>query len=268
MPINYHLDSDPDAKIMINAAVVDDVLGLAILTVVVSIIEAGRVPSLVQAAGELITILVLWLVLLVGVVLTVPRFLGYLTRWRSRVEGTEEAAATVACFGSASLAIILGLSPIVGAYAAGMALASSRSLKTIKSYIEKINIIFSPIFFAVIGASLNIASIPLSALLFLTTLLVIALLSKIIGCGFPAALFSKSWRSGWKIGVGMVSRGEVGLIIAGIGLTEGVISQDVYASLIGVVILTTIISPILLRSTYQKNNHGKLGKSNSFIENA
>jgi len=260
--------TDPDAKVMINAAVVDDVLGLATLAIVVSIIQAGQVPSFFQVTEKLITILALWVALLVGVVFTVPRFLGFLTKWQGRVEGTEEAAATVACFGSSSLAIILGLSPIVGAYAAGMAIAGSRSLTTIKGYIAKINLIFSPIFFAVIGASLNLASFSLPVLLLLFTLLIIALLSKIIGCGLPAAFFSRSWRSGWKIGVGMTSRGEVGLIISGIGLAEGVINQDVYAALIGVVILTTIISPILLRSIYQRNNHEKLDVINSSIENA
>lgn len=243
-----HLN-DPDAKIMVNAAVVDDVLGLAVLSVIVSVIENGAIPHLSEVAIKLATILALWFTLLVGVVFTVPRFLRLLPKWR--VEGTEEAAATVTCFGSASLALVLGLSPIVGAYAAGMALAGSHTLTTIRKYIEKINLIFSPIFFAVIGASLNLTSLTSEVLILLAALFLIAVLSKLGGCGLPAAVLTKSRKSGWKIGVGMTSRGEVGLVIGGLGLTAGVIGQDVYAALVGTVILTTILSPILLKSAYK-----------------
>jgi len=83
-------------------------------------------------------------------------------------------------------------------------------------------------------------------------LLVIAVLSKLIGCGLPAVFLRKSGKSGWKIGLGMTSRGEVGLVIAGLGLTSGVIGQDIYAALIGTVIATTIMSPILLKSAYKE----------------
>jgi Kef-type K+ transport system membrane component KefB len=243
--------SDPDAKIMVNAAVVDDVLGLAVLAVVVSVIERGVVPSLSDVALKLGTILVLWFALLVGVVFTVPRFLKLLPKWR--VEGTEEATATVTCFGSASLAVVLGLSPIVGAYAAGMALAGSRSLTTIRKYIEKINMIFAPVFFAVIGASLDLTSISPPVLVLLIAMLLVAILSKLGGCGLPAGLLMKSRKSGWRIGLGMTSRGEVGLVISGIGITSGVIGQDVYAALVGTIILTTVLSPILLKSAYREN---------------
>ncbi|MCL4435397.1 MAG: cation:proton antiporter [Thaumarchaeota archaeon] len=245
--------NDTDAKVMINAAVVDDVLGLAVLSVVVSVIERGVIPDISEVAVKLVTILALWFALLIGVVFTVPRFLRLLPRWR--VEGTEEAAATVTCFGSASLAVVLGLSPIVGAYAAGMALAGSHALTAIRKYVEKINLIFAPIFFAVIGASLNLGSITSPVLVLLGMLLVIAVLSKLVGCGLPAAVLAKSRKSGWKIGLGMTSRGEVGLVIAGLGLTSGVIGQDIYAALIGTVILTTILSPILLKSAYKSAVH-------------
>lgn len=242
--------NEPDAKIMINAAVVDDVLGLTVLAIVVSVIEGGRIPSYFDVASKLVTILAIWLVLLTGIVYTVPRFLRLLPQWKA--EGTEEAAATVTCFGSASLATVLGLSPIVGAYAAGMALAGSHSLKTIKSYIHNINMIFAPIFFAVIGASLNISIISPAILLLLFTMVLVAVFSKLVGCGLSAGIVTRSRRSGWRIGVGMSSRGEVGLVIAGVGLTSGVVGQDVYAAIVGTVILTTILSPILLKSSYKR----------------
>ena len=241
---------DPDGKLMINAAVVDDVLGIAVLAVVVSVVKTGMTPSFIDVTWKLVTILVLWFALLVGVVVVVPRFMKMLPAWK--VEGTDEAAATFVCFGSASLATVLGLSPIVGAYAAGMALAGSKSLRTIRGYIEKINMIFAPIFFAVIGASLDVSGLTSTALFLLLLLLAVAILSKLIGCGLPAGILTKSRKSGWRIGVGMTSRGEVGLVISGIGLTSGVIGQDVYAALVGTMILTTVVSPILLKSAYRK----------------
>lgn len=245
-----------EAKLMINAAVVDDVLGLAVLAVVVSIIQGGVIPSVSDIITKLFTIIIVWLVMLVAMVAATPRLLRLLPSWR--VEGTEEAAATVACFGSASLAAILGLSPIVGAYAAGMGFAGTKSLMRVKSYIEKINLIFAPIFFAVVGASLDITLLTPYSLILMSVLFGIAVVSKIVGCGIPAGIFAKSRKIGRAVGVGMISRGEVGLVISGIGLTTGVIDQNLYAALVGVVFLTTFISPILLKSTYKveaNNNH-------------
>lgn len=241
---------DPDARLMINAAVVDDVLGLTILSVVVSTITAGEPPTAIDLASKFATILGLWLALLVSIVFFVPRLLRYLPSWR--IHGTDEAAATVICFGCASIATLLGLSPIVGAYAAGMGLAGSHALRTIKDYVEKVNMIFAPLFFAVIGASLDLTSISSSMLVFLAVIVVVAIAGKLAGCGLTAAAMNRSLVSGWRIGVGMTARGEVGLIIAGIGLTSGVIGEEVYGVLVGAIVLTTVASPILLKSSYRE----------------
>ncbi len=246
---------DSEAKLIINAAVVDDVLGLAVLAVVVSVIQGAAIPSVSEIIVKLVTILVLWLAMLLLIVATVPRLLRLLPSWR--VEGTEEAAATVVCFGSASLATILGLSPIVGAYVAGMGLAESKSLTRVKSYIDKINLIFAPLFFSVIGASLDLRGITPSSIVFMVILVLIAVASKIVGSGIPAGLFYRNFKIGERVGFGMISRGEVGLVISGIGLTTGVIDQNVYAALVGVVILTTVISPILLKYSYRNSKKEK-----------
>lgn len=239
-----------EARITINAAVVDDVLGLAVLAVVVSIIQGGEIPTALEIAGRLGLIVAMWLALLVGLAFAVPRIFRLIPAWS--VEGTEEAASTVVCFGSAALAVLLGLSPIVGAYAAGMGLAGSKALTTVRSYIQKVNFLFSPIFFAVIGASLDISLLTWNALAIMAVLVSVAALSKLVGCGFPAALLTKNSKVGFNVGVSMISRGEVGLVIAGIALTSTAIDQDVYAALVGVVVLTTAISPIVLRYTNKR----------------
>ena len=239
------LTGTPDAKLMINAAVVDDVLGLAVLAVVLSVIQAGVVPSAFEIASKLLVITVVWIAMLLFLVFTVPRFFRRISSFDLR--GTEDAASTAICFGSASLAALLGLSPIVGAYAAGMGLAGSNAITSVRSYIDKVSLIFSPVFFAVIGASLDFAALTPESLELLGVLLAGAVLSKLVGCGVPAGIFARSRKAGERVGVGMVSRGEVGLIISGLALTTGVISQDVYAALVGVVILTTIIAPLLMK---------------------
>ncbi len=239
-----------EAKLTINAAVVDDVLSLAVLAVVVSIIQGGVIPGAVQIAGMLVEIVAVWLALLGVLVFTVPRLLRLLPPWK--VEGTEEAASTAICFASASLAALLGLSPIVGAYAAGMGLAGSKALTAVKSYLEKVNFLFAPIFFAVIGASLDLSLLTWNALGIMVILVAVAAVSKLVGCGFPAAMLAGDAKVGFNVGVSMISRGEVGLVIAGLALSSGVVDQDVYAALVGVVIVTTAISPFVLKYTNRR----------------
>ena len=237
-----------EARIMVNAAVIDDVLALAVLAIVISIFQTGSVPDYFTIARTTITALGLWLGLLIGALFILPRFLDITTLWKS--EGTAEAAATASCFGFAALAAALGLSPIVGAFAAGMAIASSKAIGRIKEYIEKLKMIFAPLFFAVIGTYLNFASVISISFVLFTVVLAVAIVSKIIGCGVPAALFLRDPDRGLRVGIGMVSRGEVGFIIAGIGLTTEVLTADAYAALLTIIMATTILSPLLLRRAF------------------
>ena len=234
-----------EGRLMVNAAVIDDVLGLIVLSIVVSIITTGVTPSPTEAVWVLIRTLGLWLALLLSVVYVGSRLVTYTRRWN--VGGTIEIGATALCFGSAALSAAIGLHPIVGAFSAGMAIAESKVLAQVREYISKVTLVFSPIFFAVIGARLNLWALNLTSFYGVLLMLTIAIVSKLIGCGIPAALATRSTRVGLRVGVGMVSRGEVGLIVAGIGLAAGAISQDVYAQIVAMAIITTILTPILLR---------------------
>ena len=238
---------------MINSAVIDDVLSLVVLAVILSIVTSGVAPLPSEIAWILFRTLAFWL-LLMGVVLTiVPRLITHSERWRAR--GTVEVVATATCFGSAVAATAIGLSPIVGAFAAGMAIAGSRMLARVRDYIEKLSILFSPIFFAYIGAQFNIKALSFESLLLILTLIVIAVISKLLGCGLPAMIALRNIKGGFRIGVGMISRGEVGLIIAGIGVTSGILTQNIYASVVAMVIFTTIITPIALKWAYTEKKH-------------
>jgi Na+:H+ antiporter len=131
----------------------------------------------------------------------------------------------------------MGLSPIVGAFAAGMAVASTTLIK----YVEKLQIIFAPLFFAIIGAQVDLRGVNLNVLFLSGMIVAIAISTKLVGCGIPSLIFLKSKSKSMKVGIGMISRGEVGLIVAGIEITSGALSTDIYTTLIIMVAVTTII---------------------------
>lgn len=244
-----------ESKIMISAAVVDDVLGLAILGVIVSFISTSATIEPLNVFMVIMSSLALWLGMTIFASIVLPYIIDLTARGKS--EETVEAAATASCFGAAALAAYLGLSPIVGAFAAGMAVASSNAIEKIREYIKKISTIFSPVFFALAGAAFDIRSFITSDsffYLFFISLVIIAVISKMIGCGLPAAFFLKDRAKGAKVGYGMIARGEVGLIVAGVAIAAGAINQSTYAAILGMIMITTILTPILLRKACDKDS--------------
>ncbi len=242
-----------ESRMMISAAVVDDVLGLAILGIIVSFISTSAPITPLNVITVIATSLVTWLTMTVFAVIVLPKIINFFSKGK---ESTANAAATAACFGGSALAAYLGLSPIVGAFAAGMAVASSKMIEKIRDYTEKISLIFSPVFFALAGAQLDLRSfftLDWFFYAFFITLVIVAILSKMIGCGIPAAYFLKDRAKGAKVGYGMISRGEVGLIVAGVAISAGAITQSTYAAILGMIIVTTVLAPILLRKACDKD---------------
>jgi Kef-type K+ transport system membrane component KefB len=242
-----------ESKMMISAAVVDDVLGLAVLGVIVSFISSSAPIEPLNVIVLISTSLALWLALTVFSSFVLPRLLNYISKGNS--DATVEATATASCFGASALAAAVGLSPIVGAFAAGMAIASSNTIEKIRDYAQKLSIVFSPIFFALAGAAFNIRSfltLDWHFYAFFLALVVLAVASKLLGCGLPAALFLKNRAKGMKVGIGMISRGEVGLIVAGVAISAGAITESTYAAILGMIMITTVITPILLRRAADK----------------
>ena len=241
-----------ESRMMISAAVVDDVLGLAILGVVVSFISTST--TTINAIDLIVVIassLALWLAMTIFASLVLPKIINLTSKGK---EATVEAAATASCFGASALAAVLGLSPIVGAFAAGMAVASSNAIEKIKDYTKKLSVIFSPVFFALAGAQFNLAIFLTTNWyfwFFLAVLIIVAITSKMIGCGLPATYFLKSSDKGAKIGYGMISRGEVGIIIAGVAISAGAIDQSIYGSILAMIMITTLLGPLLLRKAYE-----------------
>lgn len=134
----------------------------------------------------------------------------------------------------------------------GMAVASTKIIKRVEEYVDKLEIIFAPLFFAIIGAQVNLTGVNLDVLYLSGIIIIVAIVSKLAGCGLPALLFLRNKSKAMKVGIGMISRGEVGLIVAGIGVTTGVLSSNIYTTVIIMIAITTLVTPVWLKRAYSK----------------
>ena len=239
-----------EARLILGAAIVDDILAIAVLSVVTTMVQTGDTSPQITDIGFLILqILGLFAALLIGSIVLIPRLLHVEKLWKSK--GSIEGIVTASFFGAAGIAAFVGLSPIVGAFAVGMAVASTRLIKQVDEYAEKLLIIFGPLFFAIIGAQVDLRGVNLEVLYLSGIVIVIAIVTKIVGCGLPSLIFLKDKTKALRVGIGMISRGEVGLIVAGVGVSAGVLTSDIYTTVIIMVALTTIITPIWLKKSFR-----------------
>ncbi|MBE44632.1 MAG: potassium transporter Kef [Thaumarchaeota archaeon] len=189
----------PEAKLILGAAIVDDILALAVLSVVTSMVQTGATVNPIEIAFLIMKVLGFFAVLLIASIVILPKVIARADLWKAK--GSVEAVSTAAFFGIAALAALIGLSPIVGAFAAGMALASTPVLKRLEEYVGKLEFIFAPLFFAIIGAQVNLTGLNVEVLLLGGIIIAIAIVTKIVGCGLPAMLFLKNKNKSMKVGV-------------------------------------------------------------------
>lgn len=229
---------------ILGAAIIDDILGIIALTVITSF----TVP------GVDIMVVLLKILLFFVFIAVCGFFVFRLFRKLEIVYGTKRRVAIYAVAFCLLLSYIsevyFGVADITGAYFAGLILCN---VTETKSYIaSKINItsymFFTPIFFASIGIKTVITGMSQELILFTLALLIVAILSKIIGCGLGAKICGFSNMDSLAIGVGMISRGEVALIVAQKGEQAGLISPTLFPAIVLVVIVTTLITPILLKA--------------------
>ena len=241
----------PEARLIIAAAVVDDILAIAVLSVVTSFggAEALDNVDLLDVTFTILKVLGFFAAILIAAIFILPKVITPRI-WKST--GSVEGIATASFFGAAAIAGTLGLSPIVGAFAVGMALSASKVFEKIENFISRIGLIFAPLFFAIIGAQVDFRTVNLDVLMLSAVVIAIAIATKLLGCGLPSILFLKNKTAGMRVGIGMISRGEVGLIVAGVGLSSGVLTGDVYTTIVLMVAVTTIITPIWLKMDYRK----------------
>jgi Kef-type K+ transport system membrane component KefB/glycine cleavage system regulatory protein len=239
-----------EARIVLGAAVADDVMGLVVLTVVVRLVTDGSV-SAISVLG-IIGVAVAFLVIggVVGLRVAPALFAGI--ERISRSTGTLIALALAFTLVFAELANAARLAPIVGAFVAGLALGRSRQRDRIGRELAPVGHLFIPVFFLQIGIDVDVTKFFDGRVLFVAgILLVVAIAGKLVSA--VGALGTRADR--WLIGLGMLPRGEVGLIFATIGLQSGVLDDSLYAAVLLVVLVTTLMAPPLLKLRYRALRH-------------
>lgn len=234
-----------EARIILGAAVLDDIAGLLILSIVTSMITVGAVSAMDIVRISVSAAVFLALAIVVGI-RTAPSLLRIVLRMR--VRGRIIVAAFVFSLWLSYLADLVGLATIVGAFAAGLILAKTDQRVHIEEMIKPMTDIFVPIFFVSIGILVDLRTfLDLKVLYVAGLLVVVAILGKML-TGFTV----RGKVNRLAIGVGMIPRGEVGLIFAGIGISLGVIDDALYSALILMVIVTTFLTPIMMKKVLKQ----------------
>ncbi|PEK02539.1 sodium:proton antiporter [Bacillus wiedmannii] len=233
-----------ESTTMLGAAVFDDILVVILLAFAMSFLGTDDV--------NLTMIILKKVVFFASIILIGWKGVPAIMRWLSplRVSESIVSAALIICFSFAYFGELLGIAGIIGAFAAGIAISQTNYKHEVEKKVEPIAYaMFVPVFFVSIGMNITFDGIG-NQIWFILALTVIAVLTKLIGCGLGARMTGFDAKSSAIIGAGMVSRGEVALIIAGTGLSSGLLAQDYFTAIVIVVILTTMITPPMLKYTF------------------
>ncbi len=233
----------PEGVTILGAAVVDDVLGILVLAIVVGMVKAERAGAAIDVAGILVTTakaLGVW----IGITAVVLALAPLLERAIETVKyaGARVGLALALALLGAGVAEMFGLAFIIGAYSVGLGLSRTKMAHKLRDDLVGVNDFIVPVFFAAMGMLVNFGAMR-QALLFGAVITLWACLGKIVGCGLPA-LGWFNLRGAARIGVGMLPRGEVALIVAGVGLSNRLIEQDIFGVSIMMTLITTVIAPI------------------------
>lgn len=246
--------SSKEGQVIIGAAVLDDVLGIIVLAVVASLAKTGEIEIV-----NVVTLIASAAIFLVGAIfvgrLLSPLFVGIVDQMKTR--GQVIISSLVFAFVLAYIAATIQLEAILGAFAAGLILAETSKRKELEEQIGPISDMLVPVFFVAVGARTDISVLnPLEpsnreGLIIASFLVIVAIIGKIV-TGF--AIFGQPGINRLAIGVGMIPRGEVGLVFAGVGSASGVLSEALEAAIIVMVIVTTFIAPPLLRVVFKDSD--------------
>lgn len=248
-----------EGSTILGAAVIDDVLGIMVLSIVVAFAPTDATGTTGGLWSSLGTIVLRMTMFFAGAWFLGRRLfepaLGLVSRLRvsTPVLGFVVVTALVYAWGAEHLG---GMAAITGSYLAGVLFARTSQRGKILAAVEPLTYsLFVPVFFVNIGLQADIAQLGghLSLTLFV---LLVAILGKVIGCGGAAALAGFTPRESYRVGVGMISRGEVGLIVAGYGLAHGIIGQDIFSVMVLMVLITTMVTPVWLRFVFPRGPAG------------
>ena len=239
---------------ILGAAVIDDVLGIIALTIITTLGTGGEGgqggPSIWMGLLKIVLFFIFAFVVAFGV--------GKLYYKWTNVEHEPYRRYGIIAFAFCLLfafcsEYFFNVADITGAYVAGLAISVSPKIQYISKRFETVSYMFlSPIFFASIGLEVVLPEMSGKIVIFAVLLCLVAVVSKVIGCGLGAKAMKYSNQECLQIGVGMVSRGEVALIVASKGMAVGLMTQELYGPIIITVVITTIVTPILLKVAFRK----------------
>jgi Kef-type K+ transport system membrane component KefB len=236
---------------ILGAAVIDDVMGIVILSLVVAF---ARTAADGVDLGQ-ISVVVVRIAAFFAIAVATGRVLGPLLGWTSSLgvsQAVLSAAIAVAFVYSWAAEYLGGIAAITGAYVAGVLIAQTEFKKEVDGGIHALTYsVFVPAFFIGIGLQANGRELG-ESVAFTVLLILTAIVTKAVGCATCARLSGFSTRESVRVGAGMISRGEVGLIVAGYGLSNGLIGRDVFSASVIMVLATTMVTPPLLRLLFPR----------------
>ncbi len=228
-------------RIILGAAIVDDVLAIMILSVATGVAAGSVSPE--RVAGLIAVAVLFIVVVLIGGTRILRRRRSLLTE--PEFAETPLLPGMMLMLGLAALAAVIGLAAIIGAFLAGMVVGESSERHALEAEVAPVAAFFTPFFFGFIGAQVDLAGLAsVDAVLVLLGVTALAVASKFIGA-YVGAFTTGHWRA-VLVGWGMVPRGEVGIVVAGLGLSAAAIDPQIYSVVVGMAILTTLIVPPLL----------------------
>jgi len=252
---------------LLGAAVFDDILIILLLSIFTALQSGGSLVEILLVFGKMLA----FLALSVGFgIWLLPRIVKKISNFPIS-QGLVTLALIVMLFYGIAAELLGGMAAITGTFVAGLMFSRTDEKKKIETGLAPLAYaFFVPIFFVNIGLEVNLRELSISALWVMLILSAIAIIGKIIGSGLGAKLGGFSWLESLQLGIGMVSRGEVGLIVATIGLEAGLLNASIFSAIVGMVLVTTLVTPPLLRTSFamkpkpqlatQSDSHKKEGE--------
>jgi len=250
---DIHKLDTPEGVTILGAAVVDDVIGIIILAVVIGLAATGEFDWGVagRVFGKAVGFYLTFMIVGLAIAKYIAGFLGW---FKSR--GAAVALAVGFAFIAAAVAEMFGLAMIIGAYSMGLVLSDTKLSHYLEERVMELGNVFVPIFFVVLGMLVDVEAM-MSALGFGLLISIFAIISKVFGCGIPALAVGFNTRGAARIGFGMLPRGEVALIVAGVGLAAGIIDSTIFGVSILMTMVTTLIAPVVLVPLFKSGGSGR-----------
>lgn len=247
---------------ILGAAVIDDVMGIIVLSLVVAF---ARATDGIDVWG--LTAVVVRMVAYFAVAIVLGRVLARVARWADRLGVSQSLVALVVAIALVyawAAEYLGGVAAITGSYVAGVLFGQTHFKKRIEDGVHPLTYsLFVPVFFISIGLRANGRELG-AHVAFTIVLVAVAIVAKVVGCAGLARACGFSNRESTRVGLGMISRGEVGLIVAGYGLNSGIIGQDVFAASVMMVLATTMVTPPLLRLVFPRRR-GKIREVDEIV---